>query len=66
MHSFTRLSCYSDADDGSTKLFGLDRPFYALDTAGRLNAPSDSLRTDVRYALGERSATSSIGTSTTN
>jgi len=54
-HSFTRLAiAYSDADDGDTKQFGLDRPFYALDTRWAAGTfLSDSLRNDVRYALGE-------------
>lgn len=54
-HSFTRLAmAYSDADDGDTKVFGIDRPFYALDTRWSAGMYlSDSLRNDVRYALGE-------------
>ena len=54
-HSFTRLAvAYSDADDGDTKVFGIDRPFYALDTRWSAGTYlSDSLRNDVRYALGE-------------
>jgi hemolysin activation/secretion protein len=45
---------YSDADDGSTKGFRLDRPFYALDTrhAGGVHA-FDSIREDPRYAYGD-------------
>ena len=45
---------YSDADDGSTKAFRLDRPFYALDTqyAGGAHV-YDSLREDPRYAYGD-------------
>jgi len=41
-------------DDGDTKVFGIDRPFYALDTRWSAGTYlSDSLRNDVRYALGE-------------
>ena len=56
LQSFTRLAvAYSDASDGSTKYFSLDRPFYALDTrwsAGTLLSDSDF---DVdRWELGKR------------
>ena len=56
LKNFTRLAvAYSDASDGSTKYFNLDRPFYALDTrwsAGTLLTDSEF---DVeRRALGER------------
>jgi len=52
--NWTRLSVtYSDANDGDTKAFRLDRPFYALDTrrAGGLNL-FDSQRNDARYVQG--------------
>ena len=54
--NFTRLAvAYSDASDGSTKYFNLDRPFYALDTrwsAGTLLTESEF---DVdRWELGKR------------
>ena len=51
---WTRLSVtYSDANDGDTKAFKLDRPFYALDTrrAGGVNF-YDSQRNDSRYVQG--------------
>ena len=56
LKNFTRLAvAYSDASDGSTKYFNLDRPFYALDTrwsAGTLLTESEF---DVdRWALGKR------------
>ena len=56
LKNFTRLAvAYSDASDGSTKYFNLDRPFYALDTrwsAGTLLTDSEF---DVdRWALGKR------------
>ena len=46
---------YSDADDGQTTSFRLDRPFYALDTrhAGGLYY-YDSQRNDPRYSAGEK------------
>ena len=46
---------YSDADDGQTTSFRLDRPFYALDTrrAGGLYY-YDSQRNDPRYLAGEK------------
>lgn len=53
--SWTRLGLtYSDADDGSTKAFRLDRPFYSLDTrhAGGVHL-LDSERDDPRYVLGD-------------
>lgn len=54
-HSFTRLAvAYSDADDGDTKFFRLDRPFYALDSRWSAGTVlSDSLRNDARYVLGK-------------
>ena len=56
LQSFTRLAvAYSDASDGSTKYFSLDRPFYALDTrwsAGTLLSDSD-FNVD-RWELGKR------------
>ena len=54
-HSFTRLDvAYADADDGDTKYFALERPFYALDTRWSAGTVlNDSLRNDVRYALGD-------------
>jgi hypothetical protein len=54
-HSFTQLGlAYADADDGSTKLLQVNRPFYALDVrrAGGIYL-FDNERNDARYALGE-------------
>jgi hypothetical protein len=54
--SWTRLGLtYSDADDGDTKAFRLDRPFYALDThrAGGLYL-YDTMRNNPRYAYGDK------------
>jgi hypothetical protein len=53
--SFTRVGLsYADADDGSTKLLELDRPFYALDVRRAWGAYLlDSERNDARYVLGE-------------
>jgi hypothetical protein len=54
-HSFTQLGLvYADADDGSTKLLQLNRPFYALDVqrAGGLYL-FDNERNDARYVLGK-------------
>jgi len=54
--NFTRLAvAYSDASDGSTKYFNLDRPFYALDTrwsAGTLLTESEFVVD--RWELGKR------------
>jgi len=55
LSSFTRFGVsYEDADDGSTKLLQLERPFYALDVrrAGGIYL-LDSERNDPRYVLGE-------------
>ena len=56
VHStWTRLGlAYSDADDGSTKLIRVDRPFYALDTrnAGGVYL-YDSILNEPRYAYGK-------------
>jgi Omp85 superfamily domain len=54
--TWTRLGVsYSDADDGQTASFRLDRPFYSFDTrhAGGMYL-YDSERNDPRYAGGER------------
>jgi outer membrane protein assembly factor BamA len=54
-HSFNQLGlAYADADDGSTKLLQLNRPFYALDVrrAGGIYL-LDNERNDARYALGK-------------
>jgi hypothetical protein len=54
-HSFTQLGlAYADADDGSTKMLQLNRPFYALDVrrAGGIYLIDDE-RNHARYALGE-------------
>jgi hypothetical protein len=54
-HSFTQLGlAYADADDGSTKMLQLNRPFYALDVrrAGGIYLIDDE-RNDARYALGK-------------
>jgi hypothetical protein len=54
-HSFTQLGlAYADADDGSTKLLQINRPFYALDVrrAGGLYL-FDNERNDARYVLGK-------------
>jgi hemolysin activation/secretion protein len=53
--SFTRLTTtYVDSDDGSEKLFGLSRPFYALDVrrAGGVWL-ADGERIESRYQLGK-------------
>jgi outer membrane protein assembly factor BamA len=53
--SYTRFGLsYVDADDGSTKLLQLERPFYALDVrrAGGIYL-LDSERNDPRYVLGK-------------
>jgi len=55
LHSFTRFGIsYEDADDGSTKLLQLNRPFYALDVrrAGGVYL-LDYQRNDSRYVLGD-------------
>lgn len=55
MHSFTQLGlAYADADDGSTKMLQLNRPFYALDVrrAGGIHLIDDE-RNHARYALGK-------------
>jgi len=55
LHSFTRFGIsYEDADDGSTKLLQLNRPFYALDVrrAGGVYL-LDYQRNDARYVLGD-------------
>ena len=55
-HSFTRFGvAYVDADDGSTKLLQLSRPFYALDVrrAGGVYL-YDYQRNDPRYVLGDQ------------
>ena len=54
-HSHTRLGiAYVDADDGSTKLLQVNRPFYALDVrrAGGVYL-FDFERSDSRYVLGD-------------
>ncbi len=55
LHSFTRLGvAYVDADDGSTKLLQVNRPFYSLDTrrAGGVYF-LEYERNDPRYVLGD-------------
>jgi hypothetical protein len=54
--TWTRLGItYSDADDGDTKAFRLERPFYALDTRHAAGTfLFDSIRNEPRYAEGER------------
>ena len=55
LRSYTRFGVsYVNADDGSTKLLQLERPFYALDVrrAGGIHL-LDSERNDPRYVLGE-------------
>jgi len=54
-HSFTRLGLgYVDADDGSTKLLELNRPFYALDVRRAAGVYLlDYERNDPRYVLGD-------------
>jgi outer membrane protein assembly factor BamA len=56
LQSHTRLAvAYSDASDGSTKYFSLERPFYALDTRWSAGTTlSDSEFNVDRYELGER------------
>jgi len=53
--SFTRLGvAYVDADDGSTKLLQVNRPFYALDVRRAAGVYLiDSERNDARYVLGD-------------
>jgi hemolysin activation/secretion protein len=57
-NSFTRLAvAYSDADDGDTKHFRLERPFYALDSRWSAGTVlTNSQRNDARYALGKNVA----------
>jgi len=54
-HSFTRFGvAYVDADDGSTKLLQVNRPFYALDVRRAGGAYLlDYERNDPRYVLGD-------------
>ena len=56
LESFTRLAAsYSDADDGDTKFFSLNRPFYALDTRWAAGTTlNDSTYIDDRYQLGKK------------
>ena len=56
LESFTRLwVLYSSADDGDTKFFSLDRPFYALDTRWTAGTTlNDSSFTADRYELGKK------------
>ena len=56
LNSFNRLDVgFEDADDGETKKFSFDHPFYALDTrlAGGVSL-FDGQRNDPRYALGHK------------
>jgi len=56
LNSFNRLGVgFEDADDGETKQFSFDHPFYALDTrlAGGISL-LDGQRNDPRYALGHK------------
>ena len=54
--TWTRLGLtYRDADDGDTKAFRLERPFYALDTRRATGTLLfDSIHIEPRYAEGER------------
>lgn len=54
-HTFTRLGVgYEDADDGSTKLLQLNRPFYALNVRRAWGTYLlDSTRNEPRYVLGD-------------
>jgi hypothetical protein len=54
-HSFTRFGvAYIDADDGSTKLLQVNRPFYALDVRRAAGVYLfDSERNEPRYVLGD-------------
>jgi len=54
-HSFTRLGLgYVEADDGSTKLLELNRPFYALDVRRAAGVYLlDYERNEPRYVLGD-------------
>ena len=56
LQSFTRLALsYRNADDGDSKFFSLDRPFYALDTRWAAGTSlSDSIYVDDRYDLGKK------------
>jgi outer membrane translocation and assembly module TamA len=55
-HSFNRFGVsYVDADDGSTKLLQLDRPFYALDVRRAAGLYLlDNERNEARYVLGDK------------
>ncbi len=56
LESFTRLAAsYSDADDGNSAFFSLNRPFYALDTRWAAGTTlNDSTYIDDRYELGKK------------
>jgi hemolysin activation/secretion protein len=56
LESFTRLAVsYSDADDGNSEFFSLNRPFYALDTRWAAGTTlSDTRYIDDRYDLGKK------------
>jgi len=56
VESFTRLAVsYSDANDGASKFFSLQRPFYALDTRWAAGTTlNDSRYVDDRYELGKK------------
>ena len=56
LHSFRRIELlYSDADDGSTKYFRFEQPFYALDSrrSGGTTLTDSEFISD-RYELGQR------------
>jgi outer membrane translocation and assembly module TamA len=56
LESFTRLAVsYSDANDGKSEFFSLNRPFYALDTRWAAGTTlSDTRYIDDRYELGKK------------
>jgi hemolysin activation/secretion protein len=56
LESFTRLvASYSEADDGNSEFFSLNRPFYALDTRWAAGTTlSDTRYIDDRYQLGKK------------
>jgi hypothetical protein len=56
LESFTRLAAfYSDADDGNSEFFTVERPFYSLDTRWAAETSlNNSHFTDDRYELGKK------------
>jgi outer membrane protein assembly factor BamA len=56
LESFTRLAAfYSDADDGKSEFFTVERPFYSLDTRWAAETSLNNAHfTDDRYELGKK------------